>query len=338
VTPARRATIVIPSYQHRPALAEYLPSVVEAARACDQPAAIIVVDDASKDGTSEFLRESFPQVRVLRHERNQGFVPAVTTGTRAAETEIVILLNSDMRVARDFVRPLLAAFDAPDTFAAVAAIYQMEEGGRCESITQGAFERGIFRLNFLGGYRPRNPDAPLPVLYACGGAMAFRRELFLQLGGFDPIFRPYYWDDSDLGYRAWKAGYRSVYVHRSAVLHFHPGPIKKYQPKGRIERIQQRNRFLFMWKNLTDPWMLTGHLLLLCPHLLVSTVTGRWRFVAALAQAAAKLPEALRARRRVKPLLIRSDGEVLRLSSPVPYLQPGGVFAPLQGPGESPEK
>jgi len=324
----RRATIVIPSYQHRPALAEYLPSVVEAAAACTPPAPIIVVDDGSSDGTAEFLGEAFPQVRVVRHARNQGFVPAVTTGVEQADTEVVILLNSDMEVARDFVAPLLAAFDDPETFAAVAAIYQMAEGGRCESITRGAFERGIFRLQFLGGHRPRDPARALPVLYACGGAMAFRRDIFIRLGGFDPMYRPYYWDDSDLGYRAWKAGYRSVYVHGSAIRHYHPGPIKKYQPKGRIERIQQRNRFLFMWKNLTDPWMLAQHLLLLGPHVVLSTVTGRWRFVAALAQAAAKLPQALRGRRRVKPLFVRSDREVLRISSPLPYLEPGACGPP----------
>ena len=328
---SRRATIIIPSYQHRPALAAYLPSVVEAAAACAPPAAVLVVDDGSSDGTAEFVRQAFPEVRVLRRERNQGFIAAVAAGVRQAESEIIILLNCDMQVARDFARQLIAAFDEPQTFAASAAIYQMEAGGACESIVQGAVERGIFRIRFLGDHRPRNPDAPLPVLYACGGAAAFRRDLFLQLGGLDPLYHPYYWEDCDLGYRAWKAGYRCVYVHTSAVLHFHPGPIKKYHPRGRIERIQQRNRFLFMWKNLTDPWMLTGHLLLLCPHLLVSTVTGRWRFVAALAQAAAKLPEALRARRRVKSLFVRSDREVLRLSSPMPYLEPGGSGPPRGG-------
>jgi GT2 family glycosyltransferase len=327
MTRTPRATIVIPTYQYRPALAEYLPSVVEAA-AAEPPAPIIVVDDGSTDGTAEFLREAFPQVRVARQARNMGFVAAVARGVEEAATEIVVLLNCDMRVARDFLPPLLEALEDPGTFAAVSTIYQMAEGGRCESIAQGAFERGIFRLRFLGECRPTDRDKPVPVLYACGGAMAFRRALFLELGGFDPMYHPYYWEDADLGYRAWKAGYRSVYAPRSVVYHFHPGPVQRSQAPGRIERIQQRNRFLFMWKNLTDPWMLAAHLLLLGPHAAASAATGRWRFVAALAQAAARLPQALRGRRRVKRVFVRSDREVLRLSSPMPYLEPGASGPP----------
>src|SRR5262249_30731613 len=97
------ASGVIPHSNRQDLLHKYLPSVIEAMHGNE----IIVVDNGSTDGSTDFLRERFPSVRVLPLPENLGFGGGSNAGFRAATNDIVVLLNSDMRVAPDFLAPLL---------------------------------------------------------------------------------------------------------------------------------------------------------------------------------------------------------------------------------------
>ena len=93
------ASIVIPNWNGRDLLEKYLPSVIAGLE--DHPGSeIIVVDNGSDDGSAELVRERFPQVTVLALPRNLGFGGGSNAGFRAAKNDIVVLLNSDMRVER----------------------------------------------------------------------------------------------------------------------------------------------------------------------------------------------------------------------------------------------
>ena len=107
---ARAASVVIPNWNGRDLLEKYLPSVIAALSDSPQNE-IIVVDNGSEDGSAQFVREHFPQVRVLALERNLGFGGGSNAGFQAARNDIVVLLNSDMRVERNFLQPLLDGFD-----------------------------------------------------------------------------------------------------------------------------------------------------------------------------------------------------------------------------------
>ena len=96
------ATVVIPNWNGRDLLEKYIPSIVEALAGNDANE-ILVVDNASQDGSVEFLREHFPQVTVVALEGNRGFGGGSNAGFRAARNDVVVLLNSDMRVAPDFL-------------------------------------------------------------------------------------------------------------------------------------------------------------------------------------------------------------------------------------------
>ncbi len=117
------ATVVIPNWNGRDLLAKYLPSVIEALASNPRNEILVVVDNASTDGSAEFLRSQFPNVRVLALDRNYGFGGGSNRGFAAASNDIVVLLNSDMRVAPDFLGPLLAGFSAPDVFAVSCQIF-----------------------------------------------------------------------------------------------------------------------------------------------------------------------------------------------------------------------
>src|SRR5690349_19763362 len=101
----RAVSVVIPNWNGRDLLEKYLPSVIAA-----KPDEIIVVDNGSTDSSTELLREHFPQVRVIALPENLGFGGGSNAGFRAATHDIVVLLNSDMRVDPNFLEPLVTAF------------------------------------------------------------------------------------------------------------------------------------------------------------------------------------------------------------------------------------
>jgi hypothetical protein len=113
------ASVVIPNWNGKDLLAKYLPSVIEACSDSE----VMVVDNGSTDGSVEFLSEKFPRVRVLALGRNLGFGGGSNAGFRAAKGDVVVLLNSDMRVEPDFLAPLLSAFTDDKVFAVSCQIF-----------------------------------------------------------------------------------------------------------------------------------------------------------------------------------------------------------------------
>ena len=244
------ASVVIPNWNGRDLLEKYLPSVVEAMSGHPNNE-VIVVDNASTDGSTQLLRERFPTVRVLPLPKNRGFGGGSNAGFRAAKNDIVVLLNSDMRVEADFLQPLLDGFNDESVFAVSCQIFfsdpdkVREETGLTQVWWQGGRLRARHRIDTAIN------DA-YPCFYAGGGSSAFDRHKFLELGGFDSLLHPFYLEDTDLGFMAWKRGWKVLYQPRSVVYHEHRGTIgKKFSPFY-INWILKKNFVLFCWKNIHD--------------------------------------------------------------------------------------
>jgi GT2 family glycosyltransferase len=104
---------------------------------------------------------------------------------------------------------------------------------------------------------------PALTLEACGGAVAYRRRMFVELGGFDPLYRPGYYEDLDLSYRAWTRGWKVVYEPSSRAYHKESvSMLRRYGDSGKA-RLLYRNHLLFTIKNLGGPAFLLGFLALL---------------------------------------------------------------------------
>ena len=88
-----------------------------------------------------------------------------------------------------------------------------------------------------------------------GGGSVINKEKFLKLGGFDPVYAPFYSEDVDLGYRAWKSGYKLIWEPKSLIEHKHESTMSKF-PKRTLDYIKERNRLLTVWRNITDPELL----------------------------------------------------------------------------------
>ncbi len=248
VPDSRSASVVIPNWNGRDLLEKYLPSVI-AAMASNPSNEILLVDNGSTDASADFVRERFPQVTVLALPRNLGFGGGSNAGFRAAKNDIVVLLNSDMRVHPHFLTPLLAAFQGGDTFAVSCQIYLSDPAKRREEtgLTEGSWEAGKLRVSHRDDPAV---DEPFPCFYAGGGSSAFDRSKFLELGGFDHLLAPFYLEDTDLGFLAWKRGWKVLYQPASVVFHEHRGTIgRKFSPAF-IQSILNKNYLLFTWKNI----------------------------------------------------------------------------------------
>jgi GT2 family glycosyltransferase len=259
-------SIVIPNFNGAAILEVNLPKVIKACHDYDGKCEIIVVDDASSDHSVEMLQHSFSQVKLIRHNENQGFADTVHTGISAASHEIIILLNSDVWPHTDFISPLVKTLlNCSNVFAVTPLVYDPEGRPQNFSWNRYTFVRGTFKSTawkLEDALLRREREGPLKSLYASGGSMAVRKDRFLNLGGFLPIYKPFYSEDMDLCTRAWMHGWQTLFEPRSKVVHDHIGTIKRFfrSKKIRITRIRNRNYYTWLycsWRRLIlshIPW------------------------------------------------------------------------------------
>jgi GT2 family glycosyltransferase/glycosyltransferase involved in cell wall biosynthesis len=327
----RAASVVIPNWNGRDLLERYLPSVIAAMNG-NPDNEVIVVDNGSEDGSAEYLRQNFPQVRLLALETNLGFGGGSNAGFRAAKNDIVVLLNSDMRVEPDFLAPLLEPFSDEKVFAVSCQIYLSDPLKRREEtgLTEGWWEAGKPRVSHR---EDAAVNEPFPCFYAGGGSSAFDRRKFLELGGFDELLSPFYLEDTDLGFLAWKHGWKVLYHPRSIVFHEHRGTIGRKFTQAYINSVLKKNFLLFTWKNIHGWGRLLSHAFAAWGGAILSgggderigraNLAGIWR-------ATLQSFEAAGARWRARSLSVVDDTEAFLRSRPSHFHDRFG--SPSEGP------
>ncbi|HXE31648.1 MAG TPA: glycosyltransferase family 2 protein [Terriglobales bacterium] len=310
----RPLSIVIPTWNGRELLQRFLPSVIaEAERwtaASGGSCEIVLSDDGSTDETLDWLRRAFPAIRTAASPVNRGFAPAANAGVEAARGELVVLLNNDLELTPGALDPLCAWFDQEDLFGVTLRGYDLPRREFATGGKLGRFRRGFWETwrNFE---QPRGESFLL-----VGGFCVFRRAAFLEMGGFDPIFAPYYSEDLDLSYRARKRGWRLGYEPGSLVHHAQSSSVRRHRTAFRRAAVIERNRLLFHWRNL-DPARLRRHLAWAHVLLLQMLLKGHWAYHAGYFQAVRRLGAVRDFRRRERAQWRRSDAE-LELATPPP--------------------
>ena len=168
---------------------------------------------------------------------------------------MVIILNNDMTFDEGFIAPLLAYFDRPEIFAVTARVFDWDR----ETVIT-ARSRLVLKKLWFSIHRTFDDPEPCFTFYAAGGAAAFRRSMFLDLEGFDPLFRPAYYEEVDLSYRAWRRGWKTIYEPASVMVHRRAATLGKQKSKDRWSKIICRNQVLFNLKNTGTPMQLLGFL------------------------------------------------------------------------------
>ncbi|MFC1559882.1 hypothetical protein ACFL4F_02115, partial [Candidatus Margulisiibacteriota bacterium] len=181
---------------------------------------------------------------------------------------------TDVKVTDNFLEPLIRHFKDNDSLFAVSPkVLRGQPPTENESITTGDFQNGTIWIDYLISRKLKSGDAPMNILYACGGAMLADKNKFLELGGFDEIYSPLYYEDTDLSFRAWKRGWQVIYEPKSTVHHDQGGTVKKHVNPTKVKVIFTRNRYIFIWKNITDPKMMAQHFIhMIIPKMLVPNI------------------------------------------------------------------
>lgn len=304
---ATSAGILILNWNGRDLLREHLPAVLAAARHTGIPVA--VADNGSSDGSLELLGMEFPEVATIPLGQNYGFGRGYNLAMPLVPWEVVILLNNDMKVEEDFADHLLAPFraDSDDNIFAVSAqiFFQDSERRREETgRTSACFRRGELECVHL----PVQQDALIPVFWMGGGSAAVSRRKFLQLGGFEELYSPFYVEDVDLSFRAWKRGWATLLAPRSKVLHVHRGSTGRLDP-GYVDTIVARNRLLFVWLNVRDRRMLAQHMARIATPAALRR-DGTAPDYRALLAAARKIPQVIGRRRADKGPSAMTDKDI----------------------------
>ncbi len=295
-------SVVIPNYNGEDLLRKNLPKVFDS---LTQESEVIVVDDCSNDGSIKFLKTQ--KVKLLKNSKNLGFSSTVNKGVRAARGEIIILLNTDVSPEKNFLGFLILHFKDPQVFA-VGCLDKSYEKGRVVYRGRGVgkWSRG-FLVHSRGEINKEN------TLWVSGGSGAFRKSIWIKLGGLNELYNPFYWEDIDLSYRALKSGYKVLFERKSIVKHEHEkGTIKKTFSQFKIKSIAYRNQFIFVWENATDLSLQFIHLLFLPYHFVKALISKDLAFFVGFIQAFVLLPKIIKSSLISQKVFTKTDREVIK--------------------------
>jgi len=258
-----KLSIIIVNYNGKDLLAEGLPTILEAAIFSNVIYEIIVVDNASRDDSSAFLKNKYPDVILLPRKINDYWF-SVNEGIKKSSYEHLLLLNNDIKLERCCIEYLLAHFDKDDetTFAVVPKEMSWDgalplKGAQGIEIKNGSFSPSIESIY---------PDNPI-ITFNAGNAM-YARDKLLKLDLFDPVFYPFCYEDVDVSYRAWKAGFKIIYEPKAIIYHKSRATINKYVTQDDQAKYIFKNSFLFVWKNITDIRLFSMHIFFLIAKLI----------------------------------------------------------------------
>jgi GT2 family glycosyltransferase len=305
-------SIIIPNWNGKQLLEKNLPFLLDALYPYQGATEVIVVDNGSTDGSVKFLVSSYPDVKVLAFSRNEGFAAACNKGVKASKNEVVYLLNNDVIVSKNFLEPLWPYFEYADFFSVSSVAYSPNTDVSSMAYVptvQVKFKYGIFWYYYKAII---NSKTPIPVFFSSAGHSAYDKKKFLALGSFDYLYHPFYWEDIDISYRAWKYGWRSFYEPKSAVIHNQQTTIGTSFRKDFIQNIHWRNRFLFTWKNLDDKFLWCQHVFFLPVELALMPLIGRAYFTRGFFTALKKITLVIKGRKTRRKSYF-TDKEILKI-------------------------
>ncbi len=255
-------SVIVPTYQNKKQLLTNLKHNIPFLTGCE----IIIVNDNPTQSLKDDLKQ-FASVTLIENKKNLGFGPTVNRGVEKAMNPYVMLLNDDVQLSDDTYRKSLDYFKKnPLLFALSFA--QTGEGDVMVGKNRLYWSRGILQHSAVD-----NSQEGINA-WAEGGACVIQKDKFMELDGFDSVYSPFYWEDIDLSYRAWKRGYQILFTPKIKVKHQHESTIGTHFSKRYIQAIAYRNQFIFIWKNISDPGLILIHILFL-PYLFVSFLIRR---------------------------------------------------------------
>lgn len=248
-----RVAVVILNWNGIRFLRDFLPDVIANSAGCE----VIVADNASTDGSVEFLEAQFPQVRLILLEQNFGFCEGYNQALKQVEADYYVLLNSDVAVPPGWVQPLVSLMDSDSSVAVCQPKINSQQhpdffeyagagGGLLDALGYPYCRGRLFET--LEEDKGQYNDIQ-EIFWATGACMVVRATVFHGLGGLEPAFFAHM-EEIDFCWRAKNAGYKVLYNGQTQVFHVGGGTLHKSNPRKTY--LNFRNGLALLIKNLPN--------------------------------------------------------------------------------------
>jgi GT2 family glycosyltransferase len=232
-------SVIVTNWNGLPLLQKYLEKVIIASPEAKE---IILTDDASSDDSLIFvksLQKKYSKLKIISHQENQGFGKNSNFAVKSALGDLVVLLNSDIDPHPGYIKNCLKHFADPKVIGVGFSELNHENYGK------------IFWKDGYIQFEPGLSTKTHVTAWLSGGSSIIRRQQFLDLGGFDGVFEPFYFEDLDFGLRAWRSGYKLLWEPMAVVEHKHESTTSKF-PKKFLIYVKERNHLICTKRNFSD--------------------------------------------------------------------------------------
>jgi GT2 family glycosyltransferase/glycosyltransferase involved in cell wall biosynthesis len=211
---------------------------------------VIIVDNASGDGSAEIIGSAAPEVTVIASATNSGFAGGCNIGAAKATGQYLAFINNDARPDEQWLRAAVDVLEAHGSIACVASRVLDWDGATVDFVDAAmAFYGHGFKLH-VGAPAASADDEEHDVLFASGAAMVIDAAVFRDVGGFDESYFMFF-EDVDLGWRLWLCGHEVRYVPSSLVYHRHHASMQAIGA-WREHYLLERNALFTIYKNYDD--------------------------------------------------------------------------------------
>ncbi|WP_342644803.1 glycosyltransferase [Mucilaginibacter sp. CSA2-8R] len=269
----KSVSIIIPNYNGRQLLEQYLPYTLHAVKNSGAVYEVIVVDDCSKDDSVAYLRSQYPDINVLVNAQNGGFSYTCNQGIQAARMDLILLLNSDIKLSPDYFDQQWRYFDREDTFGVMGRITDID-GPRIQDAARMPKFNG-FKLKTAYFYY-RTDQQPALTLYLSGANALVDAQKLKAMGGFNETFSPFYAEDFELSLRAWRLNWKCYYEHQSVCGHEVSASTKNYKTARWVKMVYFRNRYYLHALHLGRAALALWFLQITLIDLLPKIITGKF--------------------------------------------------------------
>lgn len=251
--PVDELAIVILNWNGRQLLEKFIPDVVKHSPG----ASIVLADNASSDDSITFIKDNYPEVKIVQNDQNYGFAEGYNRALRSVNAELVLLLNSDILVSEGWLSPLLQTMKDPNVAGCQPKIlsYNSPEHFEHAGASGGFIDRNYYpfcrgRIFDHSEIDTGQYDDAREIFWATGAALLIRKDLFNQVNGFDVDFFAHM-EEIDLCWRIKKQGYKFMVVPKSVVYHLGGGTLPYTSP--RKVYLNFRNNLMMLIKNHPGP-------------------------------------------------------------------------------------
>jgi GT2 family glycosyltransferase len=249
----KKIAVVILNWNGVKLIGQFLPSII----ANSDEAHIYLIDNASTDESVKFVSQNFPSVTIIKNDFNFGFAKGYNIALEQIEEEYYALVNSDVEVTKDWLKPIISSFDSNNDIGIIQPKildfknkeYFEYAGAAGGFIDKYGFPycRGRIFDTIEKDTRQYNDEAS--IFWASGACFFIRKSIFKKLNGFDDDFFAHQ-EEIDLCWRALNLGFKVKYIHSSVVYHVGGATLNESNPKKTF--LNFRNSLLMLTKNLPE--------------------------------------------------------------------------------------